>query len=64
MSRSRRKSKTQKCICGKLFTKYKDFVQHRRQAVADCTVLAYVEEHNEQFMKYREQRSLPPNEED
>lgn len=64
MSRSRRKNKTPKCICGKLFTEYKEFVQHRRHPTAECTTLFYVDERNEEFLKYLERRSLPLTEED
>ncbi len=64
MSRSRRKSKPVKCCCGRLLTEYKDFVQHRRYPTAECTVLYYVDEHNQQFLRYRERRSQPLTEED
>lgn len=59
MSRSRRKRKTPKCICGRLETKYLD-----KPRKSDCTILHYVDEHNQQFLKYRERRSLPMTEED
>lgn len=59
MSRSRRKQKTPKCICGRLLTRYLD-----RPGVAECTILHYVDERNEQFLKFRERRSQPLTEED
>lgn len=59
MSRSRRKQKTEKCICGRLMTPYLD-----KPSIADCTILHYVDEHNEMFLRYRERRSLPMTEED
>jgi hypothetical protein len=63
MSRSRRLQKLEKCICGRHLIPY---VEHTRgcDPKAECTVLNYVDERNEQFLKYRELRSRPLSEED
>lgn len=64
MSRSRRKSKAVKCCCGRLLTRYKEFIQHLRGPTAECARLFPVHERNEEFLKYRERRSHPLTEED
>ncbi len=61
MSRSRKpKRKGQpKCICGRFLVNL-----FGRGHFRGCPVLDYVHENNEQFLKYRERRSLPLTEED
>jgi len=56
MSRSRRPRKLEKCCCGRHLIPFID----GRRGETGCTILEYVHEHNNKFLKFRERRSQPP----
>lgn len=65
MSRSRRPPDFGKCFCGRGHVPYVgDHNKHRGRRVGACPVLEYPHRDNEQFRRFREQRSLPLTEED
>ena len=55
MSRSRRPIRRGKCICGRTYKVLRG-VFHHGKAVADCTILHYVDEKNVQREKWRKRR--------
>ena len=57
MSRSRRRRKLPKCICGAHRLKVDDAKPRAR--LGNCDVLDYVTEHNERLRSFRQRRALP-----
>ena len=54
MSRSRRKFRLTKCICGRHLIPY---LERRWRYAYECTVLQYVHERNNEFLRYRRRQA-------
>lgn len=53
MSRSRRKFRLKKCICGRHLIPY---LERKWRHAYECTVLQHVHERNDEFLRYHQRR--------